>query len=128
MVRLHGGNEAVESKIDKVSRFIVTMPWTQEGQSIEAKFMPQDAEPISLSEGKRSGRILIVEDTEKVISLMKYYLDNKGYEVFIARNVIEGVSLAKTKHPELILMDVMMPIMDGLEATREIRADESLKN
>src|SRR5258706_6240918 len=128
MVRLHGGNVAVESKIDKGSRFIVTLPWTQEGQGSEAKFMPLDAEPISLSEGKRSGRILIVEDTETVISLMKDYLDNKAYEVFIARIGIEGVSLAKTKHPELILMDVMMPIMDGLEATREIRADESLKN
>ncbi len=127
MVRLHGGNVSVESELGKGSRFIVTLPWAVEEQNPQAQVISEDLGSGIRSDQKRSGRVLIVEDTHTVASLMQEYLENKGYEVYVAHNGLEGVTLAKKKLPDLILMDVMMPVMDGMEATRQIRTDPSLE-
>ena len=65
--------------------------------------------------------ILIVEDTELNIDLLTQLLEDE-YSLLIARNGAEGVSLAQEKNPDLILMDISLPILDGYEATRQIRA------
>jgi CheY-like chemotaxis protein len=69
-----------------------------------------------------------VEDTEVVAQLISEYLQHKGYETFIAVNGKEGVFLAEQEHPQIILMDIMMPVMNGLEATRAIRANAALRD
>jgi PAS domain S-box-containing protein len=127
MVRLHGGSVSVESELGKGSRFNVTLPWVPEENNQEAQIALEDDGPAPRSEGKRSGRVLIVEDTHTVASLMKEYLEAKGYEVYTASNGMEGVTLAKKKLPDVILMDVMMPVMDGMEATRQIRTEKTLE-
>jgi CheY-like chemotaxis protein len=65
--------------------------------------------------------ILIVEDTEDTRFFMKFLLEWHGYRVIEAVNGWEAVELTKQKHPELILMDIAMPFMDGLTAIRKIR-------
>jgi CheY-like chemotaxis protein len=69
--------------------------------------------------------ILLVEDNELNQKLMKITLKRYNYNVDIANNGAEGVELFKLKKYDLILMDLMMPVMDGYEATGEIRRIES---
>jgi CheY-like chemotaxis protein len=69
---------------------------------------------------ERMKTILIVEDTEFNIDLITQLLED-DYHLLIARDGEQGVGMAKENHPDLILMDISLPVMDGYEATRKIR-------
>ena len=75
-------------------------------------------------------KLLLVDDDEDIIEFLSYNLIREGFEVFTAANGKEAISLAKVELPHLIVMDVMMPVMDGISAVEEIRnlplLDESL--
>ena len=71
--------------------------------------------------------ILIVEDEPRNRKLFRDLLQLKGYATLEATNGKQGVEIAKEKKPDLILMDILMPIMDGLEATRILKTDVETK-
>ena len=126
MIRLHGGSVSVESKQGQGSRFSITLPWVDVSMGSPAKALPQKTESGANLVEKRNEKILIVEDTDSIIMLLSEYLRYKGYQILIARNGMEGVNLARKEKPDLILMDVMMPVMNGVEATEKIRAEKDL--
>jgi two-component system alkaline phosphatase synthesis response regulator PhoP len=72
-------------------------------------------------------KILIADDEIELIELLEYNLTKEGYQVYTAINGKEALELAQKVKPDLILLDVMMPEMDGMEACNEIKADDSLK-
>lgn len=72
--------------------------------------------------------ILIVEDDKKNMILFNDILQFKGYSILQAVDGRMGVDLAKEHRPDLILMDIQLPVLDGLEATRIIKSDETCKN
>jgi len=71
-------------------------------------------------------KILIVEDNEESLYLAKFILEKEGYEVIEARDGPEALDKTSTETPDLILMDMQLPILDGYETTRRIKADERL--
>jgi two-component system cell cycle response regulator DivK len=73
-------------------------------------------------------KILIVEDEPRNLKLFSDLLTRFGYEIFQATDGEMGVESSRTTKPDLILMDIMMPRMDGLEATRIIKADATTKH
>ena len=72
-------------------------------------------------------RILVVEDQEDLRGILRDLLTGSGYDVAEAADGREGVAKAKSHRPDLILMDIQLPVIDGYEATRQIKADPNFK-
>ena len=71
--------------------------------------------------------ILIVEDDEKNLKLMRHLLEFKGYRTLEAMTAGAGIELAKAHHPDLVLMDIKLPDMDGIAALKQLRADPATR-
>ena len=73
-------------------------------------------------------KILIVDDEINILMSLEYLLKRKGYEVFIARNGTEALELASEKQPDLVLLDIMMPDVDGYDVCTELKSPEREKS
>src|ERR1041385_1484815 len=78
--------------------------------------------------GKPAHKVLVVDDEEAILELLKYNLEKSGFDVRTASDGQIAVDVAKKFHPELVLLDIMMPKMDGVEACRQLRAMPELAN
>jgi DNA-binding response OmpR family regulator len=72
--------------------------------------------------------VLVIEDEEHIRTILRYNLKLDGFEVYLAEDGITGLKLARENKPDLILLDWMMPVMDGLQVLSELKRDEITKD
>ena len=128
LTEMHGGSVNVKSEVGEGSRFIISLPW-QEAVSEEsdaADLNAQLAVEPKTSASKLHCSILLAEDNEANRGIITDYLISKGHQVFIAENGAQAIESARENPPDIILMDIQMPVMNGFEAIKFIRADYDL--
>ncbi len=138
LIRMLEGDILVESKKGRGSVFQILLPLKEVGEkqrigtqkvreiNTQKPTVPAKKQPVREQNVKKS--ILLVDDNLDNQYALKFILEDKGYKVLFAKNGIEGVKKALKEKPALILMDMMMPGLNGYEATARIRSKRGMQN
>lgn len=136
LTEMHGGSVSLESQAGVGSCFTVTLP---ENPQTNFETVQLQAKTDQLKYGRlltgrlptvpgKGPRILLVEDNETNIEMISEYLPVWGYRLLVARSGTAAMTQAYEEKPDLILMDIQIPEMDGLTAVRQLRQDEQFKH
>ena len=129
LVTLHDGSVRVESEPGQGSRFTIVLPWTPPAPSVGP------ADPALAAPAARSApaprdhspfRIALIDDNAEALELVHYYLTMHGYEVLVGRTGREALQLVEEARPDMVLIDIQMPELDGLAAIRLLRQMDGL--
>ena len=129
---LHGGSVTVESEVGKGSHFKVNLPCKLEEISKLERIKPdfmisvQDNSPsigVPSDEIRKIGTLLLAEDNMANILMISEYLEEHGYKVVVAHDGLEAIQKAEETNPDLILMDIQMPALSGIDAIARLRVN-----
>ncbi len=121
LAELHGGSVKVESDIGTGSRFTVSLPWSQSTTDLSPPF--KNLGETNLGDASEGPLILIADDNEINLSTIGDYLLAHGFRIIQARNGLEAIKAVRDHNPELVLMDIQMPLMNGIDAIKALRTD-----
>ncbi|MGM3307071.1 PAS domain S-box protein [Anabaena sp. WFMT] len=130
IVEIHGGRVGVSSEIGVGSRFTFDLPCGHVSESSQESVqqISFDVDSTANDTPQESPLILLAEDNEANIFTISNYLEAKGYRIILAKNGQQAIALTKEQTPNLILMDIQMPGIDGMEAIKLIRVEPKLAN
>jgi PAS domain S-box-containing protein len=127
IVEMHGGTVSVQSQVNQGSCFAVSMPFCPSAETTIPPSLPPLAYPL-ITEPldtpvviARKAMVLVVEDNDANMETMTGYLESRGYRPIEAVNGQQAIEQAQTQHPDVILMDIQMPDMDGFAAIGHLR-------
>ena len=123
LVDLHGGSIRLESTLGQGSRFTISLPWVAGDNAVVGESMAVEHHPPSWT---RPPRIVIADDHEIILQFYTELLSQQGCAVVVARTGEEAVAQVKATQPDIVVMDIQMPKLDGLAAIRHIRADRAV--
>jgi len=134
IVELHGGRVGLTSELGVGSCFTIDLPYNPDDSASSRVATSADSQPVDgglpfpHTDASVPHLILLAEDNEANVSTVMSYLGARGYRILLAKNGREAIALAQAEHPALILMDIQMPGMDGLEVMQHLRRDPTLAN
>ncbi|MFN8384004.1 MAG: PAS domain S-box protein [Anaerolineales bacterium] len=125
LVEMHDGNIELQSEAGQGSRFTFTLPWEQEVQESKTLSVVYEEKSNSSTEenSTKHGKVLLAEDNDANVTVIKDYLESRGYQVYAVHDGRDVLSQAEEIFPDIVLMDIQMPSVNGFEATSRLRAD-----
>ncbi|WP_420642395.1 PAS domain S-box protein [Candidatus Leptofilum sp.] len=133
LTKMLGGSVSLESQVGVGSCFTITLP---QNPNIDSEQLHKQAQtdrqkfstaPLNNKVADKEPLILLVEDNEANIEIVTEYLPVWGYQILVAHSGVEALERAKQVMPDLILMDVQIPELDGLTAVRQLRREETFR-
>lgn len=83
---------------------------------------------MNVTEPGNKFKVLVVDDEPEILELLHYNFTKKGVQVFIAKNGMDGLEKTEKEMPQVIVLDIMMPVMNGIELCKILKSDERFKN
>jgi signal transduction histidine kinase/CheY-like chemotaxis protein len=127
LAEAHGGTIQLESAVGAGSRFTVTFP---QAPIAAAERVAGSVDARSATRPGAAGeiKVLVIEDDPSLVRLLRTFLESDGYVVRFAQDGAAGLELARTETPAAIILDIVLPGMDGWEVLRRLKADPSLRD